>query len=487
MGTAGQRRATPRRSGHAARSTAAAVVALAIAAGACADTRDAAPDDTIPRITSDSTTTEPTATEAVDVTTTSPPATTGVTVPLPTQATPPPTAPPTPSAPAPAPTAPSTTGRPAAPSTTQRSGPTSTVVLTPVDPSECSAESITAATGVVLRSNLRCSAGWAIGYGEGCVEPDGCELVDVFHVTEAGWVSDGGFSQDCPETLAGAGMSIYTALTFTPQPCDAPAGPTIVIRPESTGDRVVQLQIALAALGYDVDVDGRYGSRTQAAVRDFQQRNGLEVDGLTGPDTQRALGIGPGASGAVAPPDSAPTWPTSTTAPVDGPTTTSGAVTPGEPAECTPEAIAVATGRTVAGLIGCVGGWALAPEQCPPDATDCLLVDVFHVTSDGWVYDGVFSDSCVDDLTAAGMSVRTAAEFAELCADGLPDQRNILPGTTGPDVEQVQIALVALGYPIAVDATYGLRTEAAVRDFQAASGLEVDGIAGPDTQAALGI
>ena len=51
----------------------------------------------------------------------------------------------------------------------------------------------------------------------------------------------------------------------------------------------------------------------------------------------------------------------------------------------------------------------------------------------------------------------------------------------------MQIALVGLGYPIAVDGTYGPRTEAAVRDFQAANQLEVDGIAGPDTQQALGI
>jgi peptidoglycan hydrolase-like protein with peptidoglycan-binding domain len=57
----------------------------------------------------------------------------------------------------------------------------------------------------------------------------------------------------------------------------------------------------------------------------------------------------------------------------------------------------------------------------------------------------------------------------------------------GPEVERVQIALVGLGYPIAVDGTYGPRTEAAVRDFQAANQLEVDGITGPDTQQALGI
>ena len=112
---------------------------------------------------------------------------------------------------------------------------------------------------------------------------------------------------------------------------------------------------------------------------------------------------------------------------------------------------------------------------------------MFHITDEGWVYDGAYPDDCVDDLTVTGMSVQTAAEFAELCADGLPERQNVLPGTSGPEVEQVQIALVAFGYPIAVDGTYGPRTEAAVRDFQAANDLEVDGIAGPDTQTALGL
>ncbi len=149
--------------------------------------------------------------------------------------------------------------------------------------------------------------------------------------------------------------------------------------------------------------------------------------------------------------------------------------------------IAADVGRQVAGIEACVGGWAVGPAQCPANQPGCGLVDVFHVTDAGWVHDGAFGDACVDDLTAAGMSVYTAAEFAELCADELPPRHNILPDSTGPEVEQVQIALVGLGYPIAVDGTYGPRTEAAVRDFQAANQLEVDGIAGPDTQQALGI
>ena len=61
-------------------------------------------------------------------------------------------------------------------------------------------------------------------------------------------------------------------------------------------------------------------------------------------------------------------------------------------------------------------------------------------------------------------------------------------GSRGEEVRQIQTALQNRGYdPGSVDGIYGERTEAAVRQFQADQGLAVDGIAGPDTLAALGI
>ena len=61
-------------------------------------------------------------------------------------------------------------------------------------------------------------------------------------------------------------------------------------------------------------------------------------------------------------------------------------------------------------------------------------------------------------------------------------------GSRGEEVRQIQTALQNRGYdPGSVDGIYGERTEAAVRRFQADQGLAVDGIAGPDTLAALGV
>ena len=60
------------------------------------------------------------------------------------------------------------------------------------------------------------------------------------------------------------------------------------------------------------------------------------------------------------------------------------------------------------------------------------------------------------------------------------------PLLTGPDVLAVQRRLAALGFdPGPLDGEYGPATEHAVREFQEAAGIEVDGIVGPETRAAL--
>jgi lysozyme family protein len=53
--------------------------------------------------------------------------------------------------------------------------------------------------------------------------------------------------------------------------------------------RVRAAQRALRRLGYHLRVDGRFGRRTERAVRRYQSRHGLRVDGVVGRTTRRAL------------------------------------------------------------------------------------------------------------------------------------------------------------------------------------------------------
>lgn len=62
-------------------------------------------------------------------------------------------------------------------------------------------------------------------------------------------------------------------------------------RAEAGSADVAALQVAMSALGlYSHAIDGIAGSFTQEAVRRFQRRNGLVVDGIAGRQTRRALG-----------------------------------------------------------------------------------------------------------------------------------------------------------------------------------------------------
>lgn len=57
--------------------------------------------------------------------------------------------------------------------------------------------------------------------------------------------------------------------------------------------KLSEIQAALAALGYRVGpIDGIWGRQTQAAVRQFQADNGLQVDGIVGPQTIAKLAPG---------------------------------------------------------------------------------------------------------------------------------------------------------------------------------------------------
>lgn len=67
-----------------------------------------------------------------------------------------------------------------------------------------------------------------------------------------------------------------------------------VLKLGSTGDMVREVQGALARLGYDIGgaVDGKFGDATRKAVLDYQNKSGIDADGLVGQATLAAIVTG---------------------------------------------------------------------------------------------------------------------------------------------------------------------------------------------------
>ncbi len=84
-------------------------------------------------------------------------------------------------------------------------------------------------------------------------------------------------------------MGLCIGLTVSPN-----AQPTYaaVYQQGSSGSTVKTIQRKLKNWGYySGSVDGIFGAQTRKAVRYFQQKNGLTVDGIVGNKTLKALGI----------------------------------------------------------------------------------------------------------------------------------------------------------------------------------------------------
>ncbi len=64
----------------------------------------------------------------------------------------------------------------------------------------------------------------------------------------------------------------------------------------SSGDDVKELQKALNENGYSLSLDGKFGAATQAALKDYQKKNNLSVDGIAGTQTWSSLNKKSGSS-----------------------------------------------------------------------------------------------------------------------------------------------------------------------------------------------
>ena len=267
----------------------------------------------------------------------------------------------------------------------------------------------------------------------------------------------------------------------TPAPSEGASGAIsvdLVLREGSTGSAVRALQEKLKALDYySGTVTGHYGRLTREAVRRFQRANGLTADGIAGPKTLTALGqLEAGGS-------------------------------------------AAAGGGAAAGASGDEGMLRLNSSGSAVRAlqTNLQTLGYYGGTVTGTY--GRLTKEAVrrfqrdNDLSADGVAgPRTFERLNALLTDGSGKETPIvtLPDSQGSDgtgtktplesvpmlntewtlrrssrsgyVTRLQKALIALGYYTgSADGYFGSGTEDAVRAYQQARGLQVDGVAGRAT------
>ena len=85
----------------------------------------------------------------------------------------------------------------------------------------------------------------------------------------------------------------YKAVDYSAEKGDKPIMRRM-LKKGMEGEDVLDLQKRLIELGYDLGskgADGKFGTKTDAAVKAFQTANGLKADGIAGPDTLKKLGL----------------------------------------------------------------------------------------------------------------------------------------------------------------------------------------------------
>ena len=246
--------------------------------------------------------------------------------------------------------------------------------------------------------------------------------------------------------------------TATPRPTATPKINTYVENGD-TGSAVRKLQDRLISLGYLAGkADGKYGPGTELAIRAFQKQAGIWVAGIAGPTTLSRLYAS------------------------NAPKADSAAASIGIKLKSGAEGQAV---RALQKRLKALGYYSGAVDGSYGRETENAVM-AFQL-SRGLKADGVAGTDTLAALyaTSSTAAPRTAtpAPTTQISSTGYITLRR---DSYGDSVRNLQTKLKSLGfYSGAVDGKYGEGTETAVRNFQKAKNLRVDGVAGPATQRAL--
>ena len=212
------------------------------------------------------------------------------------------------------------------------------------------------------------------------------------------------------------------------------------LRMGDSGSAVKDLQTKLKKLGYySGTVDSTFGSGTYAAVRAFQQKNGLTADGVAGSETLKKL-------------DSAYK---NADSDKDDDSLRKGAT-----------GSAVKNLQTKLKKLGFYNAYVDGSYGDTTVAAVKAFQKKYNLTADG----------------VAGSETLKKLDSAYKNADSDKDDDSLRKGATGSAVKDLQTKLKKLGfYNASIDGDYGDTTVAAVKAFQKKYNLTADGVAGSET------
>jgi peptidoglycan hydrolase-like protein with peptidoglycan-binding domain len=92
------------------------------------------------------------------------------------------------------------------------------------------------------------------------------------------------------KTITASNINKASTVPTIPGTIKTASNPTVGYGYTTSGPAVATLQSALNRYGYNLAVDGQFGSNTYSALVNFQYTHGLSADGICGPNTWAALG-----------------------------------------------------------------------------------------------------------------------------------------------------------------------------------------------------
>jgi len=263
------------------------------------------------------------------------------------------------------------------------------------------------------------------------------------------------------------------------------------IRNGSKGDDVRTLQSKLNELGYSLTVDGAFGPKTEASVKQYQQSKGLDVDGIVGPKTWAAL-MEESSSGA--PPADTPSQDNSSTVTPDPSISITLPVKQGMRGENvklvqqalknygqTMDVDGIFGSKTKAGVVSFQQANSLEADGIVGSRTWAVLKN-FATAVDGGTNSGTDNGTDSDNNTDSGTTTQPETPPAETVDPNtvklgkVTAELPVMVGSTGDTVIYVQRALKNCGYNLAVDGQYGTKTADCVVDYQKTFGLEQTGM-----------